>query len=46
MYLLFYAMDIVQLAAIYRCIRNYKTVTFKTATQSTWTPPARVEAAA
>ncbi|HSX06451.1 MAG TPA: glycosyltransferase [Candidatus Saccharimonadia bacterium] len=46
MYMLFYAMDIVQLAAVYRCIRNYKTVTFKTATQSTWTPPARAEASA
>jgi len=46
MYLLFYAMDLVQLAAVYRCIRNYKTVTFKTATKSTWTPPARTEAAA
>jgi cellulose synthase/poly-beta-1,6-N-acetylglucosamine synthase-like glycosyltransferase len=41
MYALFYAMDVVQLAAIYRCVRNYKTVTFKTATQSTWTSPAR-----
>jgi len=41
MYLLFYAMDLVQLAAVYRCIRNYKQVTFRAATQSTWTPPAR-----
>lgn len=41
MYILFYAMDVVQLAAIYRCVRNYKKVTFRTATQSTWTSPAR-----
>ena len=41
MYALFYAMDLVQLAAIYRCVRNYKTVTFQAATQSTWTSPAR-----
>jgi biofilm PGA synthesis N-glycosyltransferase PgaC len=46
MYVLFYAMDVVQLAAIYRCIRNYKTVTFKTATQSTWTSPERARVAA
>ncbi|HUB93946.1 MAG TPA: glycosyltransferase [Verrucomicrobiae bacterium] len=41
MYLLFYAMDIVQLAAVYRCVRNYKKVTFRTATRSTWISPAR-----
>jgi cellulose synthase/poly-beta-1,6-N-acetylglucosamine synthase-like glycosyltransferase len=41
MYILFYAMDIVQLAAIYRCVRNYKTLTFHAATESTWTSPAR-----
>jgi cellulose synthase/poly-beta-1,6-N-acetylglucosamine synthase-like glycosyltransferase len=46
MYVLFYAMDIVQLAAVYRCIRNYRTVIFKTATQSTWTSPARAGVAA
>jgi cellulose synthase/poly-beta-1,6-N-acetylglucosamine synthase-like glycosyltransferase len=41
MYAVFYAMDVVQLAAIYRCVRNYKTVMFKTETASTWTSPAR-----
>lgn len=41
MYMLFYAMDVVQIAAIYRCIRNYRLITFKTATQSTWTSPER-----
>jgi biofilm PGA synthesis N-glycosyltransferase PgaC len=46
MYALFYAMDLVQLAAIYRCVRNYKTVTFKTATKSTWTSPERAGTAA
>ncbi|HEY4161019.1 MAG TPA: glycosyltransferase [Candidatus Saccharimonadales bacterium] len=44
MYLLFYAMDLVQLAAVYRCIRNYKKVTFRTATQSTWVSPERAGA--
>jgi biofilm PGA synthesis N-glycosyltransferase PgaC len=46
MYLLFFTMDIVQLVAVFRCIRNYKTLTFRTATQSTWTPPARAGASA
>ncbi|HLZ15247.1 MAG TPA: glycosyltransferase [Candidatus Saccharimonadales bacterium] len=43
-YVLFYAMDLVQLAAVYRCLRNYKLVTFRTATSPTWTPPARAGA--
>jgi len=46
MYLVFYAMDLVQLAAVYRCIRNYKKVTFRTATESTWVSPERAGASA
>lgn len=39
-YLLFYAMDIVQVTAIFRCIKNHKAITERT-TKSTWVSPAR-----
>jgi poly-beta-1,6-N-acetyl-D-glucosamine synthase len=39
-YLLFYAMDIVQVTAIFRCIKNHKAITERT-TKATWVSPAR-----
>lgn len=39
-YLLFYAMDIVQVTAIFRCLKNHKAIIART-TKSTWVSPAR-----
>lgn len=41
MYIVFYAMDLVQVVAIVRCLINYKKVFFKIETSSTWASPAR-----
>lgn len=40
MYMLFYIMDVVQIVAIYRCLRNYRQITAGNA-ESTWVSPAR-----
>lgn len=40
-YPLFYVMDIVQVAAVVRCIFNHKKITFKQRTSSVWTSPKR-----
>lgn len=40
-YPLFYAMDVVQIAAVVRCIANHKKITFKQQTSSVWTSPKR-----
>lgn len=44
-YFLFYIMNIVQLSAIVRCLRNYRQVQRKVSTGSTWVSPERVGAA-
>lgn len=41
MYALFFAMDVVQIAAIVRCLINYKKIIKPVKGQSTWTSPAR-----
>lgn len=40
-YITFYTMDIVQLVAVYRCIKNYKQVVRGAQGHTTWTPPTR-----
>lgn len=41
MYVIFYTMDLVQLYAAIRCIRNMKTVVHGS-TKTSWTPPSRI----
>jgi hypothetical protein len=41
MYMLFYAMDIVQLAAVFQCIKNYKKIIRGNEGHGTWVPPTR-----
>lgn len=40
MYGVFYAMDVVQLLAVLKCLKNYKTI-IHGSTHGTWTPPTR-----
>lgn len=41
MYILFFAMDVVQVVAAVRCLRNFRQVLLREATASTWVSPAR-----
>lgn len=44
-YLLFYAMSLVQLAAVYKAIKNHRSIFDLTRTHGTWISPARAGAA-
>lgn len=41
MYMIFYSMDLVQLIAVIKCIKNYKTIIGGNSDHSAWVPPTR-----
>ncbi len=41
MYVLFYAMDVVQIAAVFRCLKDYKKIIHREQVRTTWISPAR-----
>jgi len=45
-YILFYIMDVVQVAAIFHCLRDYKKITTRAGQEGTWTSPTRAGGAA
>lgn len=41
MYLIFFAMDLVQLIAVFKCMKSYKMILWRTSAHSVWVPPTR-----
>ena len=40
-YIMFYAMDVVQISAVFRCLKDYKKIIHREQVKTTWVSPAR-----